>query len=127
GINFYFNNSTANAITAVVPWDESTGFSVVGPGVSTVGQSGNQPGSGQLSFSFANLVVTLTDFHKTGGYTDIIAGYNNAPDTGQDTTGTFTLSVGPAAEGTPPAITTPPQSQTVTAGSDVTFSVSASG
>src|SRR5262245_6329490 len=29
GINFYFNNSTTNAITAVVPWDESTGFSVV--------------------------------------------------------------------------------------------------
>jgi hypothetical protein len=95
GLNLYFNNDRTNRITAFVPIDGSSQYSVVRAGLITFGINGSQPSSGKLSFAVGNLAIVLTDFRVTFPRVDLVGGYAPVPDAGPDTTGSFTLTVGP--------------------------------
>ena len=93
GLNLYFTNTPISRITAVVPINGSSNYSVVPANVATFGLNGSEPGSDRLSFAVGNLAVSLTDFHVILPPVDLV----NAPtpDNGPDITGSFTLTVGP--------------------------------
>lgn len=95
GLNLYFNNDPTNRITAVVPIDGSNNYSVVPAGVTTYGLNGSEPSSGRLFFTIGNHTVSLTDFRVFLPRVNLVGGYAAAPDLGLDTTGSFTLKVGP--------------------------------
>ena len=95
GLNLYFdNNLTQNRITAVVPHDGSSSFSVVGSGISTYGLPNNpQLGSGSLSYTASGFTVTLTDFQASLSPADLVGNYATGPDGTLDTVGRFTLNI----------------------------------
>ncbi|MEW6302216.1 MAG: immunoglobulin domain-containing protein [Verrucomicrobiota bacterium] len=72
--------------------------------------------------TFATNSNPVKRFDVPGVYTARVTATDNS---GNPVTGSVTITVGETA--LPPSITTPPQSQTVNAGANVTFSVSASG
>jgi hypothetical protein len=104
GLNLYFDNdSTNNRITAVVPIDGSTNFSVVPRSVTnTVGLPYNpRPSSGSLSFVRGGFMVTLSEFSVSPPPNlDLVSHFSTSPGDTEDTAGSLTLTVTEA----PPAL-----------------------
>ena len=100
GMNLYFNNDfTNNRITAVVPIDGSTNFSVVPRTVNnTVGLPYTpQRSSGSLSFVQGEFIVTLSEFSVSPPPNiDLVTYDSTSPGHLLDTIGSFTLTVTPA-------------------------------
>jgi hypothetical protein len=94
GINLFFDGDlTNNRISAVVPYDGTTNFSVISGATTTRGQNGVFiGGSGLLTYSSGGFVVTLSNFNSLGG-ADAVQYYAIGSDSTGDTTATFTLSV----------------------------------
>ena len=100
GLNLYFNGSSSNRISAVVPRDGSGDFQVVRQGLGTYGQSGSQPSAGALEFArVGDHTVVLSDFRVEPAGADVVSAFRHGKDDGRpDTVGSLTLFVVPSLQ-----------------------------